>query len=66
MDWVRRLLVTSAAKDPPLWSADRDVKRGAVVAEEIGGHFLPCDITEEEEVGGLFRRSPRWADWWRS
>jgi len=26
--------------------ADRDEKRGSIVAEEIGGHFLACDITE--------------------
>jgi NAD(P)-dependent dehydrogenase (short-subunit alcohol dehydrogenase family) len=34
--------------------ADRDEKRGSIVAEEIGGHFLACDITDEGEVEGLF------------
>jgi NAD(P)-dependent dehydrogenase (short-subunit alcohol dehydrogenase family) len=34
--------------------ADRDDKRGATVAEEIGGQFVPCDITDEDEVEGLF------------
>ena len=29
---------------------DRDAARGAAVAEEIGGHFIETDVTDEDSV----------------
>ena len=47
---VRRLATEGAR----VVVADLDAERGKAAAEEVGGRFVPCDVTSESDVQQLF------------
>ncbi|MEM1294505.1 MAG: SDR family oxidoreductase [Verrucomicrobiota bacterium] len=42
-----------AAEGAFVWVVDRDQEAGTAVAKDIGGEFLACDVSNQEEVNAL-------------